>query len=817
MKNIFIKMISATALAAVLLSACAKTEETPEPNFPEKQTLWVNLSEGNTVDLSLSPNQDWTVSIPASASDYWAIQNGAQQVLSIGGSAGDKVIQIVCLAKEQDLEDHSVEVSMRMNGETRVIATVTLAAGDPVFKVRQAETKAADVEGYETFVAAEASSGFNYEYSEPLADGAPVKMLWNRQRNGYVGYIQVESNFTWKPQELSGLSMTELGNTNSDPHFRELEIFCRNLNYPAESAKIYELSLTSGVENFTSIPIQVSVPVFKPVLIVRKAVADGMNFEIPEESEDYPYSWLFDETDLAQTPGTIDLIWRPEASATEVDSYILVHSNFNFTVNSEDWLIFDEPAVVEETSNDYEVEAVYHLSVDSEGLASLNPAGDNGKFTFSSGTYSSAEFSLTTPDVTGVFYIEKAPLLEFDCNGKYAPSTTGGTTYDTKATVDLTSYGTPKIMEFVLGKDGKYTADEVDGGWLDASVEQNVGSNGILLQYTMTVTVQPQPVDGAYRQGVLMVFPESVYEDIDKASDPAAVLFDGDGNVKEEYSSYLAANIRQEEYYEATGVISPVDKDYWIYEYAKFEVLTEDPTGNGIESCYKITYASPVEEGTILNSGKGLQIDVESRISEIKAEDSAGNQVTLDAGFWLQINEVDVVYGTETGTHYITMEPYGIEDPEVNLIFVDNKGQNIAVIQCVYDPSAQISDVSLSLAQDYEGLTFTYLPGGSTDIPDGMNAGSYWLMEYDGKSEPGTVEIEGIPVSVTSVLVNPYGLEWLKASLKTGGRCSLNIDLSAYTDGQATESYVLFYDSDNMVPVCIVFRILSDDAGGNAE
>lgn len=813
MKKVFIAVISMMAVAVLLPAACTKTEEAPEPNFPEARTLWIDLDEGNTVTLSLNPNQAWTVSIPASSSDYWAIQNGAQRTLSIGGAAGNVAVQIVCLASEQDLEDHSVEVSMKMNGESRVIATITLAAGEPVFNVRPAEIMPADVDGYETFVTAEAGSGFNYEYSEPLEGDSPVKMLWNRQRNGYVAYIQVESNFSWSPENLGGLSLTELDNTNRDPRFRELEIFCKELNYPSDAARIYTLSLTSGVESFSSISIPVSVPVFTPVLKVRKAVTDetGRNFEIPEGT-DSPYSWLFDETDLAQTSGTVDLIWRPEASTTEVDSYILVRSNFSFTIEGEDWLTVDEPTVVEEMSNDYETESVYHLSVDSEGLETLDPDGDNGEFTIVSGPYSSGKFSLSTPDVTGVFYVENAPLFEFDGAGKYTPSTTGGTTTSTKATVDITSYGMPVLMEFVLGENGKYTADQNAGGWIESSIEQKVGSAGVLLQYTVTVNVQPQPEDGQYRQGALMVFPESVYKSL-PSSDPASVLFDENGNVRAEYSSYLAANIKQEEYRVDTGIISPVDEDYWLYENAKFEVLSEDPTGNGIGNCYKITYASPVEDGTILNSGGSLQIDVAARISEIRAVNAAGEPVTLDSSYWLQIHEVEMVYGDEIGTHYITMAPYGVEDPELYLIFVDNNGNNISVIQCVYDSSAQISGISLSLAQAYDGITLAGLPVGSPDIPDGMGAGSYWLMEYDGVSESVSVNISGIPMDVTSITVNPWGISWLKASLNTGGRCTFNIDMSAYSDGQATESYVLFYDSDNMIPVCIICRIPSDSAG----
>ena len=133
---------------------------------------------GNIVTLSISPNQDWVVSIPSSASDYWAILDNEQQVLSTGGPAGNYDVRIICLATEADLDSHTVEVSMRMGGETRTIATITLAEGEAVFNVYQANIVMDDAAGFRHFESAAENADFNYVYPDaPLAEGTGVEML----------------------------------------------------------------------------------------------------------------------------------------------------------------------------------------------------------------------------------------------------------------------------------------------------------------------------------------------------------------------------------------------------------------------------------------------------------------------------------------------------------------------------------------------------------------------------------------------------------------------------------------------------------------
>ena len=435
MKKTINRLFLAMMLPMSLLAACTTEEDAPAPNFPEKVSRIVNIDEegGNIVTLSISPNQDWVVSIPSSASDYWAILDNEQQVLSTGGPAGNYDVRIICLAAEADLDSHTVDVSMRMGGETRVIATITLAEGDAVFNVYQANIVTDDESGYRHFEAAGETDDFNYVYpAAPLAEDDMVEMLWNQTRNGYVSYIKVEANFNWSPDDLGGLVLTSIENNNSDARFRELEVFCPSVNYPGADNVSYTMKLTSA-EN-PDLSIQVSVPPFEPVLEVGVTIPnDGRTDFLTSEDEDDIYNWLFEDYSAS-----VDMLWRPSVSATEVDAYVLLKTNFTFSIanTGSEWLVVDEPRVIEETSNDFVTETVYHVSVPSDDIVL---EGGTGAFSINLGEIVLGSYNVNYGSMEHKFYVSNVQTFEFDGNGRYSPSTTGGSMTGAEAEVEFVS------------------------------------------------------------------------------------------------------------------------------------------------------------------------------------------------------------------------------------------------------------------------------------------------------------------------------------------------------------------------------------------
>lgn len=790
MKKIINRLFLAMMLSMSLLAACTTEEDAPAPNFPEKVSRIVNIDEegGNIVTLSISPNQDWVVSIPSSASDYWAILDNEQQVLSTGGPAGNYDVRIICLAAEADLDSHTVDVSMRMGGETRVIATITLAEGEAVFNVYQANIVTDDESGYRHFEAAGETDDFNYVYpAAPLAEGTGVEMLWNQARNGYVSYIKVEANFNWTPDDLGGLVLTSIENNNSNARYRELEIFCSAVNYPAEGNVSYTMKLTSSENPNLSIPV--SVPPFEPVLEVGVTVPndDRSDFMTPD-NEDDEYNWVFEDY-----AASVDMLWRPSVSATEVDAYILVRTNFGFTIADDDkpeWLAIDEPRVIEETSNDYVTETVYHVSVSSENI---NLQGDAGDFSIMLGDIELGSYNVNYGSMEHKFYVSNVQTFEFDGNGRYSPSTTIGSG-STDAELEIFSTDAVEDLEVHAFSVTNGVYEEMtDDSWIGTAVSLDDNSVGKINTYVATVTTQPNA--GAYRQGVVVILPSSVSEGL-PSGDLGDVLFENN-EIKAEYAGYLVANVRQSEQSADTGIISPIDPDLWKYEMSRFDVLAEDPSGNGLEYAYKITYAAAAAQDEVLNSGRGSVFEVDGRIS-FRAETTDGTEWVLDETSWLKVEE------DENGNYYITMEPYGIEDTELYVFVLDRDGNELAVIDCVYDTQAQITDENIEFYRTQpEGFTLSKLQNGSSEIPSGMGAAAYWLLEYSGTAD-ASVALQGLPQEISSFMVNPWGITWLDV-IYTSGLCQIDFNLSEWTEG-STECYINFHNSDNMLPVCIICR-----------
>ena len=380
MKKLAERLLTVAMLATVLATACTRDEGTPEPNFPAEVSAFVEPA--SSYILNLSPNQEWMVSIPSTASDYWGIRDGEQISNSVGGRAGDVTVEIVCLAEMQDLEPHTVEVSMSMGGQTRVIAKLELAAGEPELIIKPAVmAQEQDNPDHKYFQTSDGSDGLIYEYAETgLADGETVPMLWDASRNGYVSYILVESNF----------------------------------NYGTE--------VTSDAPGYEKVPVTFSAPQFVPHIKVRKATvtSDGQNFETPS-GDDSPYNWLYEEESLALASdesglpqaGTVDMIWRPSATIAEVDSYILIRSNFTFTVlPDQEWLSTDAGTKVDETSDTYETETYYRIYVAPEVLKT---GGASGSVTINMGdadddVYSQC-FNVSSPNVSDLLRALNQPFF----------------------------------------------------------------------------------------------------------------------------------------------------------------------------------------------------------------------------------------------------------------------------------------------------------------------------------------------------------------------------------------------------------------------
>lgn len=806
MKKLAQRLLPVTLLLAALVTACTTDEGTPAPNFPDPVEDFVEPN--STYTLHLSPNQEWMVSIPSTASDFWGIRNGEQISYSIGGPAGDVTVEIVCLAEMNDLADHEVEVSMRMGGETRVIATLTLSRGEALLNIVPAKI-AEDSDGHEYFQTPAESTGFLYEYGEPLAEGAAVPMLWDATRNGYVSYIRVESNFSYGTNiEAAGLRLTELQSPSASGRYSEYEVFCSQVNL-GETPVSYSFDITSEVEGFEEVAVSVNAPQFVPVLEVRATVPDGdNNFQTPA-GDDSPYNWLYSETPLTLSEnadgtgaGNVDLLWRPSATITEVDAYILVKANFNLTVAGAGWVSVGDGTVVEETSDNYETETYYRIYVAPSDIVT---AGDESTVTINFGDETdnvySRTFNVTSPDITDIFYVNSVPDFTFDAEGGYQADEMG---MSTNATVEITSAAEVVVSEFYI-RNGFYWIDEEgEAGWINHTY--NWASSAAAIQ-SVTMTVSVAENTGDAREGLVMAFPPEVWDSIlAKANsagygdDVTMVLFDQrDGTViLPEYENYAVAYIEQnapagavepynpDEGWASTdvgasfGELDPNDDIYYMEEIG----VSYDTPG------YEITYtkiASDYEFGADTQFKVNVEYD-SYKVFDMNSGILADDQVS---SYWAQYRESE-----STGTNYIGVAPGSAEGDAYFLLM--NGNVCVAIIHIVYDSDAGGSgSLDLEMTQGAPDFTFTEY------TEEGVTAPCY-LLTYTGTGS-GMAVISNFPATGW----NFGASDWLTVN-PMAGLAMFEVDPSLVTPDD-NECRVTFYNESLSGIACIIIcRVVTE-------
>ena len=807
MKKLSERLLAVAAFSVLLLAACTPEEGTVEPNFPAPVKEWVEPNSSYT--LHISPNQPWVVSIPSEASDYWAIVDGQQHVLSVRGNAGtDLTVEIICLATEQDLAEHTVEVSMEMGGQTQVIATLGLASMNSLLHIRPAVI--AREEGnpdHQYFQTPTTETGFTYDYvQDTLATDETLPMLWNAARNGYVSYIQVESNFSYGTSVESGVRITEIQSPSSSSRYSEYEVFCSAVNLASGANTDHFFTITTdATETYGDIRVTLSLPQFVPVLEVRQAVVteDGENFQIPE-GDDSPYQWVYDSNPLVPAdeaePGTIAMIWRPTAVIEEVDSYILVRSNFSFTpVAGDDWLSVSEGTVVEETSDTYETETYYRVYVASSDL-DITGGNSTLKINFggSGDDIYSETFNVSYPDVSDAFYVTTVPSFSFDASGEYIQEEM---TSGTSAQTEVTSASAVHVVEFSLDN-GNYVEDaEGEAGWIN-SESRVVSSTGIR---ETVITVNVSLNDGTARSGIIMAFPQNVWNKLE-GQDLSGILFSDTSNgdvVASEYSRYVVANISQNA---PDGLVAPYMPEWWESASSSFEMLSsDDPVygeGYDLDESYLITYTyEDLEVNPTIGSDSEFDINFEHTTVIVLDENFQPFAADMQ---WIQLRE------GHDGRYYVEATPeLGLDSGAQNETIhrtgyvIISGAENTVAIKVVYDNGGSgedgiVLEFNNSLTSWNVGWTLTELHGDDM-IPAGIP--SCWLLEYNGNSNIYLAVFDGLPAGGTWEENTDY--PWIIAEDPQGGMCM--IEISGAENG--AEGYLRYMDAGGNYICSIVVRL----------
>ena len=196
----FFSLASLLLAASILFVACGNdpvdvptdeptpTPDVEQPSFPSAVTATV--APGSEYTIAIEPNMAWEVSVPEATAAYFQIKSGENMVYTLRGEAGKHDV-VISVSNVEDFDaDHICEVTMKMQGKTQTIATLTLAR-----KNREIKLYPVVVENNAFCYATEGELIYAYSNSEVAAEG--MKMIWPEEMALYSTRVKVESNFDW--------------------------------------------------------------------------------------------------------------------------------------------------------------------------------------------------------------------------------------------------------------------------------------------------------------------------------------------------------------------------------------------------------------------------------------------------------------------------------------------------------------------------------------------------------------------------------------------------------------------------------------------
>ena len=170
--------------SALFAASCEKpSEETPAPEFP--QLIEKTVTPGESVTIPVQANLDWEISVPENGLQWFWIQDGAFQLYRLSGKAGEAEVVIGVSSTEEFDNDRVCEVTMKMGGESKVIARLVRPSKEKHLTVYAAVVVDGEVQFNET--------GDSYLYETEEAES--LDMIWTGSE--FRLPIKVESNYNW--------------------------------------------------------------------------------------------------------------------------------------------------------------------------------------------------------------------------------------------------------------------------------------------------------------------------------------------------------------------------------------------------------------------------------------------------------------------------------------------------------------------------------------------------------------------------------------------------------------------------------------------
>ena len=285
-KNVFYLMCGLLGLS-MLFTACSK-DEAETPSFPAELAK-VEVSSNGSGSIAINPNFDWSIEL-SNKTDFY-MKDGANEVYTLRGAAGQQTIKVYAREIFDFDEDHTCDVQMTMGGQTKTIATLTVKKND-----RKVSVYAAQVEDG-AYVGEEDEDGnFIYAYGSSLVQSISMVHSFDA---GYTFAVKVNANFDWIVEAPEWLLPVEGGDANTDV---ELLFQIDKENYPASGTvgeiKFIDANNQSKVGSTLYIAFDYAANAIEAVWMEEPAyieVASGSGWPFNEDAlADYSFLSTYD-------------------------------------------------------------------------------------------------------------------------------------------------------------------------------------------------------------------------------------------------------------------------------------------------------------------------------------------------------------------------------------------------------------------------------------------------------------------------------------------------------------------------------------------
>ena len=219
MKNIYKSFAALVMGCAIFAVSCDdKTPEQPKPVFPE--LIEKTVMPGETVTINVDANLDWEISVPENTFQWFWIQDGSFQIYRLTGKAGQAVIEIGVSDQEEFDQNRTCEVTMKMGGESKVIARIMRPSKEKTLELYAAVVTDGEVQFTE-----------EGEYAYGTSEAESIDLIWTG--SDFRLPIKVKSNYPWtiKTPEWARLDVP-----SNAAEINELVVYGVPSLYPLEAA-----------------------------------------------------------------------------------------------------------------------------------------------------------------------------------------------------------------------------------------------------------------------------------------------------------------------------------------------------------------------------------------------------------------------------------------------------------------------------------------------------------------------------------------------------------------------------------------------------